>query len=314
MKQLFSAILLGVFATSSVAAPATQPADPRAEGREAVRAWVRSFAEIRRSPVTWEGEGSMHPALREWLRAHDASLSGTKPGPLFELPWGYCTHRPGANGKPAMLYLHVFEWHVGGKLVVYGLAGDVKRASLLRQPEKDLPLVKGERFVVVGGLPKEAPDPLDTVVVLEMEGEPKLAVVEVGPQQDGSIVLHAREAIVHGSTLRFEPEPHKNTVGYWTKPADWVEWRFKVAQPGRYKVQILQGCGKGSGGSEVDFAINGQTLAVTVQDTGHFQNFVARDIGAVSFEKAGIYTVTVKPRTKPGAAVMDLRQVTLVRE
>jgi arylsulfatase A len=31
----------------------------------------------------------------------------------------------------------------------------------------------------------------------------------------------------------------------------------------------------------------------------------------LTIEKAGRYTLTVKPNTKPGAAVMDLRQVVL---
>jgi hypothetical protein len=48
-----------------------------------------------------------------------------------------------------------------------------------------------------------------------------------------------------------------------------------------------------------------------VEDTGHFQNFKARTIGTVKFEQPGRYTLTVRPRTKAKAAVMDLRQVTL---
>ena len=40
----------------------------------------------------------------------------------------------------------------------------------------------------------------------------------------------------------------------------------------------------------------------------------ARDIGAIKIEKAGRHTLTVKPHSKPGAAVMDLRLVTLKPE
>ena len=53
-----------------------------------------------------------------------------------------------------------------------------------------------------------------------------------------------------------------------------------------------------------------QSLKFTVQDTGHFQNFVSRQIGEVQLP-AGRFTLSVKPQTKPGVAVMDLRQVTL---
>ena len=97
----------------------------------------------------------------------------------------------------------------------------------------------------------------------------------------------------------------------WTRREDWVSWDFVVQEPGHVYVEVLQGCGKGSGGSEVIFELGDQKLPMTVQDTGGFQNFVARDIGQVGLEKAGRYTLSVKPKTKPGLAVMDLRSVTL---
>jgi hypothetical protein len=131
-------------------------------------------------------------------------------------------------------------------------------------------------------------------------------------QQDGSILLHSRDAITHGSTIRYEPEPHKNTIGYWVKQEDWVSWNFEVPAPGKYTVEILQGCGPKSGGSEVEFTSANQTLTMTVQETKGFQDFLQRQIGAFEFKTPGEYTLSVKPKTKPGLAVMDLRQVRLI--
>jgi arylsulfatase A-like enzyme len=128
---------------------------------------------------------------------------------------------------------------------------------------------------------------------------------------DGIILLHARDVSVHGSTVRYEPDPHKNTVGFWTRLEDWVSWEFEVTRPGLFSVEILQGCGTGSGGSQVEFQIGAQLLPVTVQDTGGFQNFITRNIGVFTLDRKGRYTLSVKPKTKPGLAVMDLRSVTL---
>lgn len=111
--------------------------------------------------------------------------------------------------------------------------------------------------------------------------------------------------------MRYEPQPKKNTIGYWTRKDDWVSWDFDVAHPGRFEVIALQGCGKGSGGSRVEFRVGDQILGMTVQDTGGFQNFVERKIGALRLTE-GRHTLSVKPLTKPGLAVMDLRQVLLV--
>jgi arylsulfatase A len=129
---------------------------------------------------------------------------------------------------------------------------------------------------------------------------------------DGSVTMPAKTADVHGVMVRFEPLPHKNTLGYWVRADDWVSWEFEIAKPGSFRVEILQGCGTGSGGSEVDFSIAGKTLPVIVEETGGFQKFVRREIGTVVIEQPGRHTLTVKPRTKPGAAVMDLREVRLV--
>ena len=129
--------------------------------------------------------------------------------------------------------------------------------------------------------------------------------------KDGTIAMLARTAEVHGVMLRFEPLPHKNTLGYWVNKDDWASWEFTVATPGTFTVEVLQGCGKGQGGSEVEVAVGEQTLKFTVEDTGHFQNFKPREIGTVKIEKAGRHVLTIKPKTKAASAIMDVRQVTL---
>jgi hypothetical protein len=117
--------------------------------------------------------------------------------------------------------------------------------------------------------------------------------------------------VIHGQQVRYEPQPFKNTIGYWTRVEDWVSWDCEITKPGLFSVEVLQGCGKGSGDSEVEVTVGDQVLKFTVKDTGHFQNFVARDIGRFTLATPGRYTLAVKPKTKPGMAVMDLRQVTL---
>jgi arylsulfatase A len=126
----------------------------------------------------------------------------------------------------------------------------------------------------------------------------------------GDIRLHAKDARVHAETMRYEAEPYKNVLGYWTNAADWAEWEFDVPVAGAYEVEVQQGCGRGSGGAEVAVEVGGETLLFTVEDTGHFQRMICRSIGEVELA-AGRQTLAVKPRTKPGVAVMDLRRVVL---
>jgi hypothetical protein len=134
----------------------------------------------------------------------------------------------------------------------------------------------------------------------------------IAPGTDGTVVLHARDAVVHGEVLRYEPQPHKNTLGFWTRAEDWAEWEFDLPAPGRYRIEALQGCGAGSGGAHVDFALGEARVTLVVEDTGGFQNFVRREVGKVRLA-AGRQSLHVRPRTKPGVAVMDLREVRLIR-
>ena len=126
----------------------------------------------------------------------------------------------------------------------------------------------------------------------------------------GDIRLHAKDARVHGKTMRYEPQTNKNVLGYWTNAGDWASWDFEVATAGIYEVEVQQGCGKGSGGAIVNVEIDDQVLTFTVEDTGHFQNMIQRTIGQLKLT-AGKHMLAVRPQTKPGAAVMDLRRVVL---
>ena len=105
--------------------------------------------------------------------------------------------------------------------------------------------------------------------------------------ENGTIVLRAKTARIHGIQLRYEPLPHKNTLGFWTRKDDSASWEFTVTKPGTFAVEVLQGCGKGSGGAEVDVAVGGKRSTFTVEDTGGFQNFKPRTIGTVTIDKPG---------------------------
>lgn len=126
----------------------------------------------------------------------------------------------------------------------------------------------------------------------------------------GDIRLFAKDARVHGEKLRYEPEPHKNVLGYWTNEKDWADWEFDVPVAGIYEAEVQQGCGANSGGAKVHVEVGGKTLEFIVQDTGHFQHMIQRTIGVVELP-AGKATLAIKPQTKPGVAVMDIRRVVL---
>jgi lysophospholipase L1-like esterase len=140
-------------------------------------------------------------------------------------------------------------------------------------------------------------------------------------QDSDTMTLHARDAATLSVMMRYEPATNKNCLGYWTNPADQALWPFQVTRPGVYQIELWQGCGKGQGGSTVSISVSEPTnstrlglIAETrfvVEDTGHFQNFIPRELGQVTFKTPGQYTFFVRPVNKKAAAVMDIRQIVL---
>jgi hypothetical protein len=133
---------------------------------------------------------------------------------------------------------------------------------------------------------------------------------------DATVVLHGRDATVLGTTLRYETAEAKQTLGFWTKPADAATWTFTVTEPGEFDVEVLQGCGKGQGGSEMAVVFDAaaaapRTLAFTAEDTGGFQQFRPRVIGRVKLA-AGGHTLRIQPERIAKAAACDIRQVRLL--
>jgi hypothetical protein len=141
--------------------------------------------------------------------------------------------------------------------------------------------------------------------VAAQTAEPK----RIQQAKDGTIVLPARDVVIHGTTVRYEPD--KNTIGYWFKREDWVSWDLEVSTPGAFVLEVLQGCGSDSAGSHYTIEIADQKLQDKVQDTGSFHNFRLRKLGEVKIDKPGNYTLAVRIDDKPGRAVMDLRAVKL---
>ena len=144
-------------------------------------------------------------------------------------------------------------------------------------------------------------------VILEPDFEGPLPI----QAEDGSITLYCGSARIDGTVLRYEPAEKKRTVGYWTQK-DAAIWRFTVKEPGEFEVEVLQGCGKGQGGSDMLIRLGDQKLSFTVEDTGHFQNFKARQVGHVKISKPGEYELRVQPKQIAKAAACDIRQIRLL--
>jgi len=97
----------------------------------------------------------------EWMDKNGESIYGTVRTKVG-FPHGVTTL------KDSKLYIHVFYWNSEFALAPCKI--NIKKAYFLETGEEINYTVKGER-IIFSGLPEKAPDPLDTVIVLEFEGD-----------------------------------------------------------------------------------------------------------------------------------------------
>ena len=96
-----------------------------------------------------------------WLLVNGDAVYGTTASPFAQqLPYGRATSKPGK------VFLHVFEWPGNGFVQTPAFGKTVTRAYLLAQPGSGLELDQDSDGVTVY-VPREAPDKVATVIVLE---------------------------------------------------------------------------------------------------------------------------------------------------
>ena len=154
-------------------------------------------------------------------------------------------------------------------------------------------------------------------IVLEFDSYPatKDEIKPIEQLGDGTLTLPCSMGVTKGKKLRFEPQPHKNTIGYWADSKDSVSWTVAISKTGEFNVGLLQGCGKNCGGTaKISLLASGKSIDAVdyeVKVTGHFQNFVWQHAGSLKVAEPGEYTLKVEPVKINGAALMDVRQIHL---
>jgi alpha-L-fucosidase len=104
-------------------------------------------------------------AMGRWMDVNGDAIHGTTASPIGRPAWGRVTSKPGT------LFLHVFDWPTDGTLRV-PVANRVTRARLLANAGQTL-AIDGSSAGVTVHVPATAPDPIASVIALDIAPEPE---------------------------------------------------------------------------------------------------------------------------------------------
>ena len=102
----------------------------------------------------------------EWLCRNGESIYGAGSAPFFPLHLG-----GGATIKGNNAYIHVMFWP-GKEMCIAGIKNKLLKAKFLATGEQ-LKFEQDKDRIFIRNLPSRAPDPIDTVIALKLDGEPK---------------------------------------------------------------------------------------------------------------------------------------------
>ncbi len=244
--------------------------------------------------------------IGRWMQVNGQAIYGTTASPFpRQLPWGRCTKK--THGDTTTLYLHVFNWPEDGELLLPGLRNKVEKAWVLTDVNKS-PLVTNQKEEgVIVSLPGTPSDTISSTVVVQVTGPLRVEEVPITQRHDGSITLPAAEARLHGNTFRYESGGPLDDIGYWTDPADWADWEFKVHTSGKFTVSaIIAAPVSGS----FDIVAGKQSIRCASPVTANYVDFQPVTLGVLEIPTPGQATLAVRP-VREGWQPMNVKSIKL---
>jgi len=239
----------------------------------------------------------------EWMSANSESIYGTTPSPFAKLPWGACTV------KGETLYLHLFEWPADGKLALEGLRNEVRSVRLLTDPDGSLEFSREGNKVLIDG-PRQAPDPLSSVLVMEIAGTPEVDPITVPQNDDGSFRLDYLAAITRGRVVKRFNRKGEFHISKWQDPEDSIIWHLDVSKPGAFGVEITYAALEDRAGGPYEIGAEDSQVTAEVEPTGDWYEYETFPLGTIDLA-GGPQTVEIHPRSELPEDLMYFKAIEL---
>ena len=278
-------------------------------------------------------DGSLDPEveqmlqqLAQWNAINGEAIFGTRPwlvygesavkvkGGAFGEDYKYNAQEIRFTTKGAALYAIALGWPADGKLVVRSLAapaGKINSVRLLGCNRKVDWQQTAEGLVVT--LPEQKVSEYTCAIKVTGSGLKPVEIPQVTlairAEPNGSYLLRADAADLHGDQIKQEAHGGQPNIGFWDKADEWVSWKVKVEKAGIYKVSASAATVNG----EAEFVVEaaGQQLTSKAPQTGDWAEFREADVGQLKIEQPGDQTLKVRPKDAASWKAINLRFIKL---
>jgi alpha-L-fucosidase len=243
--------------------------------------------------------------IGQWMKANGEAIYGTTASPFKRLTWGRCTTKLTPDG--AILYLHVFNWPENGKLLVPGLKNAAQHTRLLTDAQHTPLATESSPEGLTISVPATAPNPVSSTIVLTIQGALEIEQPGLAQDYDGSVILPASEARLHGNEIKYETGHERDNLGFWTNPGDWADWAFQVTRPGEFEVTAeVASLDKAS----LKVSVGNSSSGGNTPATGDYGKFKVAKLGRLEIASVGKVILAVRP-VEDGWHPLNLKAIRL---
>ncbi|QYM78610.1 alpha-L-fucosidase [Horticoccus luteus] len=228
--------------------------------------------------------------LREsgrWVHAHAESIYGTTASLFRRLSWGRSTT------KGNVLFLHIFQWPVDGRLLVPGLKTPIARATLLDQPDFALS-ARDTAAGAVLSLPAKTPNKIAAVIKLEFHGAPVVDQPLPAPDTHGVILLPASLAAVvnaYDDNASLRTEGSDAVIGGWSKAGTRLNWEFATSLAATFVITAEVAT---KNGGKIEVSDGHSTFTSQLAPGGEPEHFTWVRLGELHVSGEGEHSIELK--------------------
>jgi alpha-L-fucosidase len=259
------------------------------------------------------GDGSIPEAsvkvLKEvgsWMEVNHESIYGTTASPLNIQSWGFCTARD------SLLYLHVLDWPVNGELEITGLRNQALDCYLLAS-KRELNVERRAASIIIT-LPEEKIDDYNTVIALQVSGEPESDPPVINASGQDTITLGYMTAVTTGSAVKRYNRKGQFFISKWNDPEDEVSWILELDKSMNYRAIISYSAPPESEGERFIVESGEQQLEGSIQSTGEPFQYQSFDLGGLKFQEPGKYQIRIRPANEMTGDLMYFHSLMIYPE